>query len=276
MNLSIVIPTLGRVKELESLLNSILIADYDDLEVIIVDQNFSDLLDNLISHYSSFMNLRSFKVNFRGLSKAKNFGISKAKGEIICFIDDDAEFCIGTIQNALSRLCADADVDVVCGRCVDRLGNDSVVKFKNEESWLTKRAFEGKFIESTMFFKSRCFDSMLYDEKLGIGAFHGAEEGYDLVYRMLEKERKILFDPSIVFYHPQTIFSHDTSKEIQRVFSYRCGFAYVCTKHKLSKRYYKRLFSVTLYIFYAYLFKRRVVRYYIAELLGLFCGKVIK
>ena len=126
------------------------------------------------------------------------------------------------------------------------------------------------------FLKKKCFQDYTYDENLGIGSFHGAEEGYDLVYRMINDDLKIYYNSNIIFYHPQVISTHTSDREIRRVFTYRCGFAYVCTKHNLLKKYYSRLIVVLLYIPYSLLFRRKTTRYYIVELLGLIAGKFIR
>tara|TARA_B100000787_G_C16191281_1_gene297664 strand:+ start:1067 stop:1894 length:828 start_codon:yes stop_codon:yes gene_type:complete len=275
MKISIVLPTLGRKDEVDNLLSSLSEIKKYPHEILIVDQNFNSLIDGVILKHSNVFNIRHYKVDFRSLSKAKNFGISKVEGEVICFVDDDAEFFPDTISTALNSL-KELEIDIVCGRCVDRNNVSSVITFDLKSSWLTKKYFEGKFIESTMFFKKKCFQDYTYDENLGIGSFHGAEEGYDLVYRMINDDLKIYYNSNIIFYHPQVISTHTSDREIRRVFTYRCGFAYVCTKHNLLKKYYSRLIVVLLYIPYSLLFRRKTTRYYIVELLGLIAGKFIR
>ena len=70
-DLSIIVPTLGRKEQVEALLKSIYkYANGKEwsFEVIVVDQNFSQLLDDVCAKYSSFFSLKHFKVNFRGTS----------------------------------------------------------------------------------------------------------------------------------------------------------------------------------------------------------------
>lgn len=276
MKLSIVIPTLGRVKEVKALLQSVSENSRADFEVIIVDQNFSDVLDGMVTEYrDKGLSIRHYKVDFRGLSKAKNFGIEHAEGEYICFPDDDSTFCKGTIDYALSILDT-KEYEIVCGKCVDETGTDSVKLFAGTASALSLQSFEDKFIEATMFFETSCIKRFMYDEGLGIGAFHGAEEGFDIVYRMLNEGVRLFYDPKIVFYHPQVIFGHASSREIRRVFTYRCGYARVCLKHRLTGRYLDRLIKVALYLPFVIIFKRGKTRYYTAELLGLLTGAVVK
>ena len=276
MKLSIVIPTLGRVAEVKDLLQSILESGRNNFEVILVDQNFSDILDlNVLEYKNKGLNIRHYKVNFRGLSKAKNFGIEKALGEFICFPDDDSRFSNQTIDFAMSIL-EKKQYEVVCGKCVDESGANSVKLFSDTPSPLSLNSFEKKFIEATMFFNTACIRKYMYDEELGIGAFHGAEEGFDIVYRMLKTGIRIYYDPKIIFYHPQVIFGHTSSKEIKRVFSYRCGYAKACLKHSLIKRYLNRVVKVILYLPFVILVKPRKARYYTSELLGLITGVVVK
>lgn len=276
--LSIVIPTLGRIKEVDSLLSSIYsfpIENNIKAEIIVVDQNFSNVLDGIVSKYSEKgFPIRHYKVSFRGTSKAKNFGTSKAKGKYICFVDDDAEFKEDTINIALKEL-EKGYVDIVTGRCVDRNGIDSVQKFSDEEALLTLDNFEGKFIESTMFYKIETFQKYFFDEKMGVGCFYGAEEGYDIVYRMLKDGISIKYNPNIKFYHPHTVVDKSSEVTIRRAFTYRCGFGYLCRKYKFKKKYYVRIAKLLAYLFVLPFYKPREFKFYLADFLGSVVGYVL-
>ena len=136
MILSIVIPTLGRASEVRELLKSIELSKIENLsfEIVIVDQNFSNLLDPIVREFTQkgFL-IKHFKVDFRGLSKAKNFGLKCAVGKYICFPDDDALFASNTITNAVGLL-ENNMYHVVCGKCIDVNGVDSVKKFSKSTS----------------------------------------------------------------------------------------------------------------------------------------------
>ena len=146
--LTIVLPTLGRTTEVDAMLESIFSYAIDDsigIEIIIVDQNYSNLLDDIVEKYSNKKYpISHHKVSFRGLSKAKNYGVHHSRGKYVCCIDDDAEFTEGLINRAIRRLECE-DMDIISGRCIDREGNNSVLPFKNEESVLTIDAFENRF-----------------------------------------------------------------------------------------------------------------------------------
>ena len=278
IDLSIVLPTLGRSTQVDAMLESItkyVLPTSLSFEIIIVDQNYSDLLDKIVEKYrEGSLEINHHKVSFRGLSKAKNYGAQLAKGKYICFVDDDAEFLENTVERAIKRL-NEGLLDIVSGRCIDREGNDSTLKFEHKEQVLSMDCFENRFIESTMFFKREICKRFQYDENMGLGAFYGAEEGYDLVYRMLQEGVKILFDPEIKFYHPQNFVSRSQPGIARKTFSYKIGYGYLCKKHHLWKKYWKRLIAVMLYIPFLSIVRSKDVKFYFGEFLGLIVGRYL-
>lgn len=272
--ISIVIPTLGRKKEVLECLKSIYKQSYKKIEIIIVDQNCNNMLDDVASEYLDVLNIKHLKVDFKGLSRARNFACTHASGEYIFEMDDDAELFEDTLSVAL-KLINSNNSDVVFGRCIDRDGKDSVINFSSSAGWLTLKKHEGMFVESTMLIKKEILLSYPFDNNLGVGTFFGAEEGYDLVLRLLKDDKKLFYSPNVRVYHPQKITSYSSSSAIRRVFSYRCGFAKLCSKHSLNLLYYKRFFSLILYIPFCLLFKKDRSRYYIVEFLSLVLCKVV-
>ena len=273
--LSVVIPTLGRKEELKQLLYSITKTQYPINEVIVVDQNCNSLIDEIITEFNSRLTIIHLKVNFKGASRARNYGSTKVTGEYICFPDDDAEFFSDTIVRAL-EIVANKHVSVLFGKCIDHDKNDSVSNFVDKDGYLSLKKHEGMFVESTLFIDTNLFKEYLFDENLGVGTFHGAEEGYDLVLRLLKDKISIYYSPSILFYHPSKVMNHISENEIRRVFTYRCGFASLCRKHKLKKKWLTRFFKVSVLIPYLFLFDFKKSRYYIAEWLGLLTGLIVR
>src|SRR5271166_4981282 len=85
--LSLVVATVKRVRELERLLSSLDTQTHRDFEVIIVDQNADDRLVPVIQQHKGLdiVHLRERP----GLSRARNTGLGVARGDLICFPDDD-------------------------------------------------------------------------------------------------------------------------------------------------------------------------------------------
>lgn len=274
-SISVVIPTLGRTGEVDALLRSLASSAVAPHEVILVDQNASDLLDEIVARHSAELPIRHLKVCLRGLSRARNEGVRHATGEIVCFPDDDCELFPDTLQRAVETL-EKSHGEVVFGRSATRDGNDAVTPFVRQAGRLTHRKHQGMFVDFSIFARKSILERFPYDEDLGVGAFHGAEEGYDLVLRLLEADVPMFYSPDIVFYHPIKVTSHRSAGEVRRVFTYRCGFSRLCLKHKLHGKLWNRLLKVSLYLVYVSAFRRSKTRYYLAEWLGIVTGIVVK
>lgn len=275
IKLSILVPTIGRKHELAMLLQSILdSALHFNYEIIIVDQNPSGFLKEVLDLYKTQLPIIHHLVSFKGLSKAKNYGVKVSKGDFICFPDDDCKVFPDTFAKAF-QLLENEKCDMVFGKCIDEKGNDSVLNFQKEKYTLTKENMLGGFVEATVVCKKEIFDSFKFDENMGAGTFFGAEEGFDWLYRILtQTEAKAVFSPEIKFYHPQVILSKGDLSALQRVFKYRCGTAYLCQKHGFVGQYYKRLLlSYGAFLSFYFLDREKSI-YYQTEYHALRVGKI--
>lgn len=87
---SIIVPIFNAEKTLCRCLDSILHQQYDDYEVILVDDGSRDASYDICEHYKKADHrIRLFCQENGGPSKARNLGIEKANGEWICFVDSD-------------------------------------------------------------------------------------------------------------------------------------------------------------------------------------------
>ncbi len=98
MKVSIVIPTLNRPQELVRLLESIVIQTILPVEIIIVDQG--EGVGQEVEQFSQ-LPIRLFKVHFQSLTKARNYGVQKSKGDVIGFLDDDVILERNYVEHAL-------------------------------------------------------------------------------------------------------------------------------------------------------------------------------
>jgi len=273
--ISIIIPTIGRSAQLEALLHSITCSTYKHYEIIIIDQNQTGIADDVMLKYNDILPIQHIKVNFTGAARARNYGLQYANGQYLFFPDDDSELFPETLALFIDSL-KSTGADVLFGKCVDRTLKNSVGVFSDKSGYLSLKRHEKMFIEATMFIKKETFSKFLFDESFGIGTFYGAEEAYDLVLRMLHEKVIIFYTPEVKIYHPQKVINHFNESEIRRAFSYRCGFAHLCVKHRLYKKYYTRLLQVILYIPFTVVFAPRKTRYYLSELMGLLTGMIVR
>lgn len=88
--ISVVVPIYNVEKYLRQCIDSILAQTVSDYEIILVDDGSPDSSGMICDEYAEkHDNIKAFhKVN-GGLSDARNFGLSKAQGEYVLFIDSD-------------------------------------------------------------------------------------------------------------------------------------------------------------------------------------------
>jgi glycosyltransferase involved in cell wall biosynthesis len=88
---SVIVPTYGRPAMALDCIDSVLKNDYPCYEVLVIDQGpGATLRDAVSSRYGPASPVRWLFLEPPGLNRARNLGVSHARGEIVAFIDDDA------------------------------------------------------------------------------------------------------------------------------------------------------------------------------------------
>ena len=98
--ISIIIPVYNVEKYLAKCIDSILNQAFTDWELILIDDGSVDQSGKICDEYACKDN--RIKVTHKkneGVSKARNTGITLAKGEYICFIDSDDWIDVNYLQN---------------------------------------------------------------------------------------------------------------------------------------------------------------------------------
>lgn len=89
--ISVVIPLYNKETSIAQSLKSVLSQEYDDFEVVIVDDGSTDGSVGVVEAMND-PRIRLIKQENGGPSKARNTGVKNAKGEWILFLDADDEF----------------------------------------------------------------------------------------------------------------------------------------------------------------------------------------
>jgi glycosyltransferase involved in cell wall biosynthesis len=95
MKVSVIIPTYYRPKDLSELFESLLKQTVKPLEVIVVDDTPSNIIEEVCENFQNMFEKLSIKLAYvrnykeRSAAIARNIGASIARGEIILFLDSD-------------------------------------------------------------------------------------------------------------------------------------------------------------------------------------------
>ena len=232
MLFSLIVPTLGRRKEVRRLLASLEAQTCRDFEVIVVDQNPDDLLDAVCREFAGRLPLQHLKVESRGAARARNRGLGLATGAIINFPDDDCEFTPELLARVAAGFAESRELDALFARAIDPVsGESSGTRFDPRSQPVTAGNLYQTTIEFTMFARRSLFDEVgLLDEKLGVGTYFGAEEGADFVLRALYLRKRLVYDATLLIYHAQKTLHYD-AKEQARAYNYGKGFGRLSVKH---------------------------------------------
>ena len=84
---SVIIPTYNRGHILSDAIDSVLAQDFDDYELIVVDDGSTDNTMAILNGYSN--KIKVCKQTNQGVSAARNHGIAVSSGELIAFLDSD-------------------------------------------------------------------------------------------------------------------------------------------------------------------------------------------
>ncbi|MEZ5001785.1 MAG: glycosyltransferase [Chitinophagales bacterium] len=86
---SIVVPTFNRPDEVVELLKSVEQQTYRDFEIIFVDGSPTDILHPVIQAFESKVSIQYFHEKKLKASPSRNYGVQKANGKYIVFVDSD-------------------------------------------------------------------------------------------------------------------------------------------------------------------------------------------
>lgn len=126
LKISVVIPTYKREKLLCKSIQDLLKQDYDNFEILVVDQTqiHEPETQTLLDEMAQSGKIRLFQVNWASLPGARNYAIRRATGDIILFIDDDVELTPRFLSAHGRNYIENPQIGAVAGRVFDRMKLD--------------------------------------------------------------------------------------------------------------------------------------------------------
>lgn len=178
LRFSVVINTLNRASHLRVALQSLQYLRHDSYEVIVVNGPSKDDTEAVMAEYAD--RIRIGRLDEANLSKSRNIGIAMARGEIVCFLDDDATPEPDWL-NALGAVYErDAKIGAVGGYIRDHSGVNFQAKVLVCDRYGDSEAFESfddaSHIDNTpgswqYFSQTGCNSSFRRDALLEVGGF---------------------------------------------------------------------------------------------------------
>jgi glycosyltransferase involved in cell wall biosynthesis len=115
MKVSVIVPVYNTEKYLQDCLDSLVNQTFKELEIIIVNDGSPDNSEKIIKKYvDRYPFIKAYKKKNGGLSSARNYGIEKAQGEYIVFIDSDDYVENNMIEQLYNSMIKNHSDIVVC------------------------------------------------------------------------------------------------------------------------------------------------------------------
>lgn len=198
---SIIVPTRNRPDELQRLLKSLFNQTFNDFEVIIVDQSDKILPNTYLNNLNEKQIILIHDYG-KGVSRARNIGLSISQGRIVAFPDDDAWYPPNLLEYVLNFFLDYKEIALLSGI----YGEPDFLnpRFPKKSGPLSIRNFLNCVSSVTLFIhrdRLKTPDVLYFDERLGVGTSLPAAEEMDLVLRLLKTGNKGWYDPKFVIFH---------------------------------------------------------------------------
>lgn len=201
--ISVIVPIYNSEKYLDRCIKSIINQNYNNLEIILIDDCSTDNSLSICEKYKandSRIKIIKNKRNY-GVSKCRNLGLKSSNGDYIAFVDSD-DFIEKNMYDSMLNILQKYDLDFIqCGALINniypRKNNCNIDWFTGTESILDIFLSYPNFISATVWDKlySRSIINNLYfDEKLT------KHEDNKFVFEILKRCEKIAIIDDI-FYH---------------------------------------------------------------------------
>lgn len=102
--ISVIIPVYNSKEHLKECIESVVRQSYDKLEIIIVNDGSTDGSIEIL-HEICDSRIRVFTQDNKGVSAARNFGITESSGDYLCFVDSDDVLESDFISKLFHSLC---------------------------------------------------------------------------------------------------------------------------------------------------------------------------
>lgn len=226
--ISVIIPVYNIEKYLSRCISSIVNQTYKNLEIILIDDGSTDKSLKICKDWEKKDNrVKVISQENRGVSSARNKGLSIAKGGYISFIDGDDEINIDLYDSFTDQY--NLDIDIIRFRCQTQHGRYKFNSAKIEDNLLffdnTKKQKYSLFLKKHLLgsvcytiFNRKVIANLTFEGNYKYG------EDYLFYFQVLENCKSIYFSNKILYYYKVNNYSATRKKnknqELKKIFDH--------------------------------------------------------
>lgn len=195
MKVTVIIPCYNVENYIEKCLDSVFSQDYQDLQVIAVDNNSKDRTKRRLTDYKYEKegNLIILSEPKKGAAAARNAGLVLADGEWIQFLDADDLLLSDKITHQISLVQENTNVSFIAGAYIRKKldGIEQNFQLQYSDPWLALPMVGLGITSANLFNRNWLKKVDGWDETLN------SSQEYDLMFRLLQINDNIIFDPEL-------------------------------------------------------------------------------
>lgn len=169
MKVSVIVPVYNVEKYIKKCLDSLVNQTLNGVEIIVVNDGSPDNSQKIIGEYTKkYKNVKSYIKENGGLSDARNYGIKKATGEYISFVDSD-DYIRNDMLEIMYNYAIKEDLDVVVCDSINVYDNGSEILIKSNNNYSdndVRNYIISPPMACTRLFKKTIFDKIQFKKNI--------------------------------------------------------------------------------------------------------------
>jgi glycosyltransferase involved in cell wall biosynthesis len=234
---SVIIPLYNKANSIGRSIRSVLNQTWDNIELLIINDGSTDDFASALAPFLKDPRIRLYAKENGGLGSARNYGVARAQGDYIAFLDADDEFMPEHISEGMKIISSRIDIIYYTRILIDRGGVRHLkphrgLKYNEDMSEYWSVSF-GCISPVCMITDQSTSSRIKWNEERGI------PEDFDFALRASNEHVEFIFNgaPAVIVYHEfddrrlSNSFKCETLKRWartnRRLFSFRGYVAYL-------------------------------------------------
>lgn len=203
---SVIVPVYNVENYIEKCLDSIINQTYENLEIIVVNDGSGDHSYEICKKYENDKRVQLYSKENGGLSSARNYGIEKASGKYIMFVDSDDYLARDMVEYMLNMLNKENCEISICNRIYKYEDNTEYLRFKDNNQIKIMDNEQGmRMLLSFKYFDmaawAKLYERTLFDNiKFPEGKLC---EDYYIMYKLFLGSRRICYSSKPLYFYMQ-------------------------------------------------------------------------
>jgi glycosyltransferase involved in cell wall biosynthesis len=244
--ITVIITTYNLSDLILNAINSVLDQSYKSIEIIVVDDCSNDNTKQILKKITDFKQIKYFYLKKNhSLSYARNYGLKKAKGNFVCFLDGDDTFPKDSIEKRITKLINNNQYNIVCGATnyfnsknklmyLKKVNKTKLNKENSPDEYLN--TCTTPFITATVMYSKEVFNKIGYFDTNNKML---RSQDADFTYRLLKKYKILCVDSPVYNYYKG---SKPKLIRIKHLFLQLRGKLYTISKHKKG---FRKIYLIT-------------------------------